>query len=52
MLFLLRLFQIGNEVSLDNNLLSSIKKERNYVYEDEITCSKECLPDYENKVAK
>uniref|UniRef100_A0A6B2E3U2 Acireductone dioxygenase n=1 Tax=Phlebotomus kandelakii TaxID=1109342 RepID=A0A6B2E3U2_9DIPT len=30
--------------------LEKIRKERNYSYEDQITCSKECLPEYETKL--
>jgi len=30
--------------------LDKIRKDKGYSYEDEITCSKECLPDYENKL--
>lgn len=32
-------------------MLDKIKKERNYGYEDEITCSKECLANYEETVS-
>lgn len=34
----------------EDGVLDRIKKVRNYSYEDEITCSKECLQDYENKL--
>ena len=30
--------------------LDQIKADRNYSYEDQITCSQDCLPDYEEKV--
>uniref|UniRef100_A0A1B6GRQ5 Acireductone dioxygenase n=1 Tax=Cuerna arida TaxID=1464854 RepID=A0A1B6GRQ5_9HEMI len=43
-------FKIGNESGLDGTLLDKIKKERNYAFEDEITCSRECLADYDNKL--
>ena len=32
------------------NQLNKLKTERNYTYEDELICSKECLPNYEEKV--
>ncbi|XP_050442176.1 acireductone dioxygenase [Adelges cooleyi] len=34
----------------NDELLNELKKNRGYSYEDEITCSKECLQDYENKL--
>ncbi|XP_055372014.1 acireductone dioxygenase-like [Condylostylus longicornis] len=34
----------------EDGKLDKIRKERGYSYEDELTCSKECLPDYENKL--
>uniref|UniRef100_A0A1B6IZR9 Acireductone dioxygenase n=1 Tax=Homalodisca liturata TaxID=320908 RepID=A0A1B6IZR9_9HEMI len=43
-------FKIGDESGLDGTLLNKIKKERNYAFEDEITCSRECLADYDNKL--
>ncbi|XP_046672532.1 1,2-dihydroxy-3-keto-5-methylthiopentene dioxygenase [Homalodisca vitripennis] len=43
-------FKIGDESGLDGTLLNQIKKERNYAFEDEITCSRECLADYDNKL--
>ncbi|KAJ6610512.1 1,2-dihydroxy-3-keto-5-methylthiopentene dioxygenase [Pseudolycoriella hygida] len=33
-----------------DGVLDKIRKDRGYNYEDQITCSKECLPDYENKL--
>ncbi|KAG8248837.1 1,2-dihydroxy-3-keto-5-methylthiopentene dioxygenase [Homalodisca vitripennis] len=42
--------KIGDESGLDGTLLNQIKKERNYAFEDEITCSRECLADYDNKL--
>jgi 1,2-dihydroxy-3-keto-5-methylthiopentene dioxygenase len=32
--------------------LDKIKKERGYTYEDETTCSKECLPNYDEMLKK
>ncbi|XP_054084879.1 acireductone dioxygenase isoform X4 [Zeugodacus cucurbitae] len=34
----------------DDELLTAIRKDRNYTFEDEITCSESCLPDFENKL--
>lgn len=34
----------------DENRLQEIRKERNYTYEDEITCSPDKLPNYETKL--
>lgn len=33
-----------------DGVLDEIKKKRGYTYEDEITCSKECLPNYDEKL--
>lgn len=33
-----------------DGVLAKIRKDRGYNYEDQITCSKECLPDYDNKL--
>lgn len=35
---------------LTDGVLDKIKKDRGYSYEDDITCSKECLPNYEEKI--
>jgi len=42
--------QVNESDPTNDKLLNSIKKDRGYSYEDEITCSKECLPNYESKV--
>ncbi|KAF5289438.1 hypothetical protein FQR65_LT11811 [Abscondita terminalis] len=33
-----------------DGILDGIKKKRGYTYEDELVCSKECLPNYEEKL--
>lgn len=33
-----------------DGLLENLKKSRGYTYEDDITCSEECLPNYEEKL--
>lgn len=40
------------QINIKNSdgVLDKIRKDRGYSYEDEINCSKECLPDYENKL--
>lgn len=43
-------FKVNESDPANDNLLNSIKKKRGYSYEDEITCSKECLPNYESKL--
>ncbi|XP_075228182.1 acireductone dioxygenase 1 [Lycorma delicatula] len=43
-------FKIKSENPIEDQLLKKIKLERNYNYEDEIICSKECLPNYEEKL--
>uniref|UniRef100_A0A0C9PSL3 Acireductone dioxygenase n=3 Tax=Endopterygota TaxID=33392 RepID=A0A0C9PSL3_9HYME len=43
-------FTINADSYEDDELLTAIRKDRNYSYEDEITCSKSCLPDFENKL--
>ncbi|KAJ0182279.1 hypothetical protein K1T71_001648 [Dendrolimus kikuchii] len=43
-------FKLNMDTYLTDGVLDKIKKERGYSYEDEIICSKECLPDYEKKI--
>ncbi|XP_054734201.1 acireductone dioxygenase isoform X1 [Anastrepha obliqua] len=43
-------FCINVEKYEDDQLLSTIRRNRNYTFEDEITCSKTCLPDFELKL--
>ncbi|XP_077289917.1 acireductone dioxygenase 1 [Arctopsyche grandis] len=43
-------FQINCDTYKTDGILDKIKKERGYTYEDDITCSKECLQNYEEKL--
>lgn len=43
-------FQINAKSHTTDELLQNLKIERGYSYEDEIKCSKECLPNYEEKI--
>ncbi|KAL9901743.1 1,2-dihydroxy-3-keto-5-methylthiopentene dioxygenase [Glossina fuscipes] len=43
-------FQINADDYENDNVLQELRKKRNYSYEDEITCSEKCLPDYANKL--
>ncbi|KAL1123418.1 hypothetical protein AAG570_002498 [Ranatra chinensis] len=44
-------FKIKNIDALsEDELLTDIKEKRKYTYEDELTCSKQCLPNYEEKL--
>nr|XP_050860735.1 acireductone dioxygenase [Vespula vulgaris] len=43
-------FKINHEHYLSDPTLTELKKKRGYTYEDEITCSKECLANYEEKL--
>lgn len=42
--------QINCETYKTDGVLDKIKSDRGYTYEDQITCSKECLPNYEEKL--
>ncbi|GAB0094280.1 1,2-dihydroxy-3-keto-5-methylthiopentene dioxygenase [Sergentomyia squamirostris] len=43
-------FKINIDTLQTDGVLEKIRKDRGYSYEDEITCSEECLPDYANKL--
>jgi len=43
-------FKLDKDTYATDGVLDKIKKERGYTYEDEINCSKECLPNYEEKL--
>lgn len=43
-------FKINLETYEADGQLEALKKKRGYSYEDEITCSKECLENYEEKL--
>ncbi|XP_049804382.1 acireductone dioxygenase [Schistocerca nitens] len=43
-------FKLNPKTFIEDGELEKIKKERGYTYEDEITCSKNCLPNYEEKL--
>lgn len=43
-------FQLDVETFETDGVLDTLKKQRGYSYEDEITCSKSCLPNYEEKL--
>lgn len=43
-------FNIDSEALTEDAVLTKLRQDRNYNYEDEITCSKDCLPNYEDKL--
>ncbi|CAG4977156.1 unnamed protein product [Parnassius apollo] len=43
-------FKINVDTYKTDGILDKIKEERGYSYEDEIVCSKECLPNFEEKL--
>ncbi|CAK9808318.1 Acireductone dioxygenase [Anthophora quadrimaculata] len=43
-------FKVNYKDYANDNTLIELKKERGYTYEDEIECSKKCLPNYEEKL--
>ena len=42
--------QLNPDDPVQDEKLGKIKHDRHYTYEDQLTCSKECLPNYEEKV--
>ncbi|KAM3967655.1 acireductone dioxygenase 1 [Aphomia sociella] len=43
-------FSLNVDTYATDGVLEDLKKKRGYTYEDEIVCSKECLPNYEEKI--
>lgn len=43
-------FKVDHKDYKHDNALIKLKEQRGYTYEDEIECSKECLPNYEEKL--
>ncbi|XP_011642918.1 1,2-dihydroxy-3-keto-5-methylthiopentene dioxygenase [Pogonomyrmex barbatus] len=43
-------FKIDHRNYATDNILKELREKRGYTYEDEITCSKECLQNYEEKL--
>lgn len=43
-------YKVNIDSYSSDELLEDLKKERGYTYEDEITCSKDCLQNYEEKL--
>ncbi|XP_065219270.1 acireductone dioxygenase isoform X1 [Planococcus citri] len=42
-------FKVNEKNVAQDELINKLKAERGYTYEDELVCSKECLPNYEEK---
>jgi 1,2-dihydroxy-3-keto-5-methylthiopentene dioxygenase len=42
--------QLNPDDPVQDEKLEKIKRDRHYTYEDQLTCSKECLPNFEEKV--
>jgi hypothetical protein len=42
--------QLNPDDPVQDERLEKIKRDRNYTYEDQLICSKESLPNYEEKV--
>jgi hypothetical protein len=42
--------QLNPDDPVQDEKLEKIKCDRHYTYEDQLTCSKECLPNFEEKV--
>ncbi|XP_017080223.1 1,2-dihydroxy-3-keto-5-methylthiopentene dioxygenase [Drosophila eugracilis] len=43
-------FKINADNYQSDNTLTELRAQRGYTYDDEITCSEKCLPDYANKL--
>ncbi|CAD7082297.1 unnamed protein product [Hermetia illucens] len=43
-------FKLNPRTFETDGILEKIRSNRGYSYEDEMTCSKECLPDYDTKI--
>ncbi|XP_026319962.1 1,2-dihydroxy-3-keto-5-methylthiopentene dioxygenase [Hyposmocoma kahamanoa] len=43
-------FKLNLATYTTDGVLENLKKDRGYTYEDEMVCSKECLPNYEEKI--
>ncbi|EDV40636.1 uncharacterized protein Dana_GF10605 [Drosophila ananassae] len=43
-------FKINADEYQSDKILSELRAKRGYTYDDEITCSEKCLPDYANKL--
>lgn len=43
-------FKLNPDDPVQDEKLEKIKHDRHYTYEDQLTCSKECLPNYEEKL--